>query len=68
MIAIYINKYEDLPIIYFDLSFNEDDNQMLRLGSVPFNEGFTNDDMINKATEIFESNFTEGVLTEIITI
>jgi hypothetical protein len=68
MIAIYINKYEDLPITYFDLSFNEDDNQMLRLGSVPFNEGFTNDDMINKATEIFENNFTEGVLTEIITI
>jgi hypothetical protein len=70
MIATYLNKYDDgLSIIYFDLAFNENDIQMLRLGGVPFNEGFTEQDMIDKATEIFNGNFSseEYQLTEIIT-
>jgi hypothetical protein len=66
MIAIYLNKYEDLPITYFDLAFNEDDVQMLRLGGVIFDEGFSQQDMIDRATEIFEGNFTNKILTDII--
>jgi hypothetical protein len=69
MIAIYLNKYEDLSITYFDLAFEEDVNQLLRLGSVPFDIGYTEQDMIDRATEIFEGNFSTEIyqLTEIIT-
>lgn len=68
MIAIYLNKYDGLPITYFDLAFNENDVQMLRLTGVPFEEGFSEQDMIATATEVFESNFSieEYQLTEII--
>jgi len=69
MIAIYLNRYDDLPLTYFDLAFNENDVQTLRLGGVPFNEGFSEQDMIDRATEIFEGNFSTVAyqLTEIIT-
>jgi hypothetical protein len=69
MIAIYLNKYENLSIVYFDLAFEEESNQLLRLGSVPFDIGYTEQDMIDRATEIFEGNFSneEYELTEIIT-
>ena len=69
MIATYVNRYTGLPITYFNLYFTEEDNQMLILGGVPFEEGFTKQDMINRATEIFEGNFSieEYQLTEIIT-
>tara|TARA_R110000868_G_scaffold14426_1_gene67102 strand:- start:2345 stop:2551 length:207 start_codon:yes stop_codon:yes gene_type:complete len=66
MIAIYLNKYEETSITYFDLSFEEEGNQMLRLGGVTFEEGFTEQDMINRATEIFEGNFIDKTLDEII--
>jgi hypothetical protein len=70
VIAKYLNKrYHDLLTTYFDLDFEEDNNQMLRLGGVPFDNGFTNQDMIDRATEIFENNFSieEYQLIEIIT-
>ena len=70
MIAIYVNRYNGLPpITRFNLYFEEDNVQLLSLGEVPFEEGFTNQDMIDRATEIFESNFSteEYQLTEIIT-
>ena len=38
MIAIYLNRYNDTSITYFDLSFEEEDVQMLRLGGVTFEE------------------------------
>ena len=66
MIAIYLNRYNDTSITYFDLSFEEEDVQMLRLGGVTFEEGFSGQDMIDRATEIFEGNFTDLTLTEII--
>jgi hypothetical protein len=66
MIAIYLNRYNDTSITYFDLSFEEEDVQMLRLGGVTFEEGFSVQDMIDRATEIFEGNFTDLTLTEII--
>jgi|TARA_R110000868_G_scaffold52368_1_gene165572 hypothetical protein len=66
MIAIYLNRYNDTSITYFDLSFEEEDVQMLRLGGVTFEEGFSEQDMIDRATEIFEGNFTDLTLTEII--
>jgi hypothetical protein len=69
MIAIYLNRYEVLSITYFNLYFVENDNQMLILGGVPFDEGFSEQDMIDRATEIFEGNFSNETyqLTEIIT-
>jgi hypothetical protein len=69
VIAIYLNKYDGLPITYFDLEFNEDGIQMLRLGGVPFEPGFSEHDMIDMANLIFEGNFSieEYQLTEIIT-
>lgn len=66
MIAIYLNKYESILTTYFDLEFNENDIQMLRLGGVTFEEGYTEQDMINRATEIFEGNFTNITLDEIV--
>ena len=66
MIAIYLNKYENVNITYFDLAFNENDIQMLRLGGVPFEEGFTEQDMLDKATEIFNGNFIDLILDQII--
>lgn len=69
MIAIYLNRrYNALPLSHFDLEFDEDGVQMLRLSCVPFEEGFTQQDMIDRATEIFEGNFSseEYQLTEII--
>ena len=64
MIATFLNRRHN----YFDLEFDENGIQMLRLGGVPFDEGFTNQDMIDRATEIFEGNFSteEYQLTEII--
>ncbi len=59
MIAIYVNRYEVGSKTYFDLFFEEDGNQPLILGSVPFKEGFTEQDMHDKATEIFEANFID---------
>jgi hypothetical protein len=69
MIAIYLNRYEDSLVTYFDLVFNDNEIQMLRLSGVPFDEGFSTQDMIDRATEIFEGNFLteEYQLTEIIT-
>ena len=64
MIAIYLNKYENVNITYFDLAFNENDIQMLRLGGVPFEEGFTEQDMLDKATEIFNGNFIDLILDQ----
>jgi hypothetical protein len=42
---------------------------MLILGGVPFDEGFSEQNMIDRATEIFEGNFSNETyqLTEIIT-
>ncbi len=59
MIAIYVNRYEVGSKTYFDLFFEEDGNQPLILGSVPFKEGFTEQDMRDRATEIFEANFID---------
>lgn len=69
MVAIYLNKYNSSSLIYFDLEFSEDNIQMLRLSGVTFEEGFSEQDMIDRATEIFEGNFSieEYQLNEIIT-
>ena len=69
MTAIYLNRYEVLSITYFNLYFVEDNSQLLILGGVPFDKGFSEQDMIDRATEIFEGNFSieEYQLTEIIT-
>ena len=48
------------------VQFNENDIQMLRLGGVPFEEGFTEQDMLDKATEIFNGNFIDLILDQII--
>ena len=65
MIATFLNKYEVESLIYFDLSFTENDTQLLRLGGVTFEDGFTEQDIIDRAIEIFNLNFVNKTLDEI---
>ena len=70
MIAIFLNKYqenEESDALY-DLEFDEENTQMLRLSGVSFNPNYNQQDMIDRANEIFIGNFSEQYeLTEIIT-
>ena len=67
MTATYMNKYFDGTYNYYDIVFEESDTVLLRLNGVVFNEFITEQDKIDRASEIAKSNLLEYELIEIMT-
>lgn len=66
MKATYLNKYEDVISVYFDLSFEFENNILLRLSGVKFEKDFTYEELQLRALEILKEALPEYSLTEII--
>lgn len=72
MRAIYLNKYEDISRIFYDLSYEiilEDSGEteiLLRLSGVSFQKDYTFEDLQTRAIEIARLNLSDYELKEII--
>jgi hypothetical protein len=66
MTATYINRQFEGTYTYFDLMFENEGEQLLRLGGVSFGDNPTIDEMENNAREIAMFNLPDYELTNII--
>ena len=66
MMATYINKYFDGTYTYYDLVFEENEEQLLRLGGVSFRGEHTIEEMESIVIQIAEFNLPDYEINEII--
>ena len=68
MTATFLNKYFDGTYNYYDLSFEENEEVLLRLNGVIFEDEPTIEEEEARAREIAFNNLPDYELTEIITL
>lgn len=66
MIATYLNKYFDGTYTYYDLVFEENEEQLLRLGGVSFRGDHTIEEMESRVVEIVGFNLPDYEINQII--
>lgn len=67
MIVTYINKQFDGTYTYFDLVFEENDEQLLRLGGVSFLSDPSIEELESRVYEIAAFNLPDYEINQIIT-
>jgi hypothetical protein len=65
MIAKYLNAYTEKDQIYYDLLFEENDQQEMRLTGLKFHLDDTKETMIEKAHQIFNYNYPNESLPDV---
>ena len=66
MEATYINKYNDGKFVYFDLLFEENCEELLRMSGINFNQDYTENDMNDVAYFLAKNNLPDYQLIQII--